>query len=97
VSVQFGGSKLPKALQPRGSYTTPADLKVVADAFVFLQQVRHDADYDLTRTFRRSETLDIIEQAQDAFAAWERVSKTDDARLYLACFLLWDRWDKEPR
>jgi hypothetical protein len=97
VSAQFAGNKLPKALQPRGSYTTPPELKVVADAFVRLQQFRHEADYDLTRTFSRNETHDILRQAQGAFEAWDRVKKTDDARLYLACFLLWDRWDKEQR
>lgn len=97
VSAQFGANKLPKALQPRAAYSTPADLKVVADAFVSLQQARHEADYDLTRTFTRTEAIDIVDQARNAFAAWERVKKSDDARLYLACFLLWDRWDKEPR
>jgi hypothetical protein len=70
---------------------------VVAEAFVRLQQLRHEADYDLTRTFSRTETLEIVREAQNAFEAWGRVRKTDDARLYLACFLLWDRWDKEPR
>lgn len=97
VSAQFGGSKHPKAIQPRGTYTTPADLKTVADTFVRLQQFRHEADYDLTRTFTRNETLDIVRQAQEAFEAWGKVRKSDDARLYLACFLLWERWDKEPR
>src|SRR5688500_10448755 len=48
VSAQFGGNKLPRAIQPSGAYTTPPDLKVVADAFVRLQQLRHEADYDLT-------------------------------------------------
>lgn len=97
VSTQFLGSKLPKAIQPQGSYTTPDDLKVVADAFVRLQQVRYEADYDLARTVTRNETLDIVRQTRGAFDAWERVRKTDDARLYLACFLLWERWDKDPR
>lgn len=97
VSAQFGAHKLPKALHPRGGYTTPADLKTVADTFARLQQFRHDADYDRTRTFTRRETLDIVRQVEYAFAAWDRVRKTDDARMYLACFLLWDRWDKEPR
>jgi hypothetical protein len=69
----------------------------VAKAFVSLQEARHIADYDLSRRFRRREALDFIESARQAFAAWERVRNTDDARLYLACFHLWERWDKDPR
>jgi hypothetical protein len=98
ASVMIGNGKLPKAVQdPDVSYTVPADLKIVADTFVTLQQVRHQADYDLSRVFRREETVSYIEAARQAFEAWDRVRKTDDARMYLACFLLWKRWDDEPR
>jgi hypothetical protein len=69
----------------------------VATTFVSLQEARHGADYDLSRTFRRQEALDFVESARQAFEAWERVRKTDDARVYLACFHLWKRWDEEPR
>lgn len=97
VSAQFAVNKLPKGIQPGGPYTTPADLRLVADAFLLLQQFRHEADYDHTRVFTRSEALSVVQRARSAFEAWGRVRKADDARLYLACFLLWDRWDKEPR
>jgi hypothetical protein len=98
VSTFFANSKVPKALQPlTGGYVTPAELQNVADLFVKLQQARHEADYDLLRDFSRGEALLHAERARDAFADWEKVKKTDDARLYLACFLLWKRWDEEPR
>ena len=29
----------------------------------------------------------------EMLAAWERVKGTDDARMYLACFSLWDKWN----
>jgi uncharacterized protein (UPF0332 family) len=98
ASSMIANDKLPKALQPPGGgYLTPADLKVVANIFVTLQQARHEADYDLSRTFRRQEALAFVQSARQAFAAWERVKKTDDARVYLACFQLWKRWDEDPR
>jgi uncharacterized protein (UPF0332 family) len=98
ASTMIGNDKLPRALQPPGGgYTTPGDLKTVANAFVDLQQARHQADYDLSQTFRRREVLAYIQSARQAFEAWGRIRKTDDARLYLACFLLWKRWDDEPR
>jgi len=98
VSSMIANDKLPKALQPPGGgYMTPADLKSVANAFVSLQQARHEADYDLSRRFRRQEALDFVESARQAFDAWERVRRTDDARVYMACFHLWKRWDEDPR
>jgi hypothetical protein len=98
ASSMIANDKLPKGVQPPGGgYTTPADLKNVANAFVTLQRARHEADYDLARTFRRQETLAFIQTARLAFTAWEKVKKDDYARLYLGCFLLWKRWDEDPR
>ncbi len=98
ASSMIANDKLPKAVQPpSGGYTTPPDLKSVANAFVSLQQARHEADYDLSRTFRKQEALDFVESARQAFEAWERVRRTDDARVYMACFHLWKRWDEDPR
>ncbi len=65
--------------------------------FVTLQQARHEADYDLSRTYRKQEVLDFVKSARQAFEAWERVRKTDDARVYMACFHLLERWDEDPR
>jgi uncharacterized protein (UPF0332 family) len=97
-SLMIASNKLPKAVQPpTGSYSAPVDLKTVAGTFVKLQQARHEADYDLSRSFRRQEALAFVQSARQAFAAWERLRKTDDARLYLACFHLWKRWDDDPR
>ncbi|APW59939.1 hypothetical protein [Paludisphaera borealis] len=96
ASSEIANDKLPKSVIGSG-YSTPPDLKVVANAFVTLQQARHDADYDLSLTFRRQQVLAYIALSRQAFEAWERIRKTDDARLYLACFLLWERWDKKPR
>ncbi len=65
ASSMIASGKLPKSLQPpSSSYMTPPDLKFVANAFVRLQQVRHEADYDLTRMFRREETLAIVQTAR---------------------------------
>jgi hypothetical protein len=98
VSTLFANSKLPRSLQPlTGTYTTPALLQGVAQAFVDLQQARHEADYNLTLRLNREETLTLVRRARQAVADWEQVKRTDDARLYLACFLLWKRWDEEPR
>jgi hypothetical protein len=98
VSSMFANNKLPKGVQsPLGGYITPIGMKTVADAFVDLQQARHAADYDLTYRLSRKETLEFVQMATEAFETWRKVRKTDDARLYLACFHLWKRWDEDPR
>ena len=98
VSQSIARGDRPKVLQPpTGRYTPPPDLRIVAETFTNLQEARHEADYEVTRTFRRHEALDYVRRAQAAFNAWDRIRRTDDASLYLACFLLWKRWDEEPR
>jgi uncharacterized protein (UPF0332 family) len=93
VSEGFGRSELPNAFRTAEKYETPSDLKSVADAFGSLYQARQEADYNTGEPVTRPEALKQIEQAKQAFAAWERVKGTDDARTYLACFSLWDKWN----
>ena len=90
--------KFPNALQdPNNQIIIPKALKSVAAAFVALQAERHQADYKLDRTFSRRQTIENIDMARQAFEDWGRVRKSDHARLYLACFLLAERWKKPPR
>ena len=97
VSMLFANDKLPKAILPATGYRISIDLKIVAEAFSALQQARHDADCDANRIFTRREAANLARQARNAFSAWQRVRRTGEARLYLGCFLLWKRWDEEPR
>lgn len=63
------------------------ELANVAGAFVDLQQARHEADYDLSRRFTRQETVDLVEQAEEAFRDWEVVRKSDQAVTFLVGLL----------
>jgi hypothetical protein len=56
-----------------------------------LEQAKHLAQLDPRETFQ------FVQTAKEAFESWETVRKTDDARLYLARFHLWKRWDEDPR
>ncbi len=98
ASQFIGKHRLPNALQqPGGGYETPVDVKIVADAFVELQAARHEADYDVSRKYLREEVLNYVDLARQAFQAWDKVRKGDGARLYLACFHLWNQWDQKTR
>jgi hypothetical protein len=89
---------LPKSLQQKnGLFAVPPDLQAVAQAVKEMQEERELADYDHSRTYTRKEVELRVEQVAAAFLAWGRVRQTDAARLYLACFLLWDTWNKPAR
>lgn len=50
----FAGGTLRDSLSDRiGIKTIPDDLRRVAQSFLDLQEARHDADYDLSRTFTK--------------------------------------------
>ncbi len=95
ISKSFANGEWPKAFDPvKGAFPVPQELKSVSQAFVDLQQARHDADYNLGKKFTRSEALGFVEQSRKAFEDWDKVRKDDLARIYLACFLLWEQWNK---
>lgn len=81
ASRAFSSGNLHEAL---GNVVIPADLQAVATAFVELQEDRHQADYDVNRQFRKTEAVIRVEQAEEAFKAWDRVRDQSEARLYLA-------------
>lgn len=95
VSLNFAQGKLPSKLN--GIVPIPTQLRDVAKTFVDLQQARHDADYNLGRTFLRHDVLNYVSLVEQAFRDWNAVRDHDIAGLYLGCFSLWDRWEKKIR
>jgi len=91
------GGRLPRSIQPESEYSPPEELLRIARSFIELQDARHDADYVQFRVFVRQEAVGFVIQAEDVFRDWREIRRTDDARLFLANFLLWRRWDGEPR
>jgi hypothetical protein len=88
----FAATHLPPAVASIVSSSVPNDLREVARAFVYLQEARYEADYDLGRRFSRSEVGGLVEQTEQVFAAWQRVRGTDTAKVFLASLLLWRNW-----
>ena len=77
----FGAGALPSAL----SFLLPldADLRLVAQRFSIAQESRHRADYNLRANFNRTDTLNFIDQVEDAFDAYTRVQNSDAATYFL--------------
>ncbi len=69
-TVKSGGSVLP-------------ELNTVAHNFIQLQQHRHTADYDNSKQWSRTDVLNGLTLATDAFTAWRAISAQDAAQDYL--------------
>jgi hypothetical protein len=58
-------------------------LQEVAEAFIQLQDQRYSADYDNSRQWTRTETLNAIVQSETAISSWMEVRKTELAQDFL--------------
>ncbi|MBI2303090.1 MAG: hypothetical protein HYU66_29635 [Armatimonadetes bacterium] len=86
----FAGGNLPATIaQTTSPLPLPADLQLVANTFVRLQEKRHRADYDLRPTFTRADVAVLLRSYDDALAAWRRVRGDPAARFFLICLPLW--------
>jgi len=79
ISPKVGPALAGAALQPQ--------LVSVAAAFVDLQQARHEADYDTARRFTRRKCLDLVAQAEQAFADWNAIGSSLQADVFLVALL----------
>lgn len=69
-TVKSGGDVLP-------------ELNTVAHNFIQLQQHRHKADYDNSKQWSRTDVLNVLALASEAFIAWRAISGQDAAQDYL--------------
>ena len=100
ASDLFARGQLPRAIiVPGRAAPIPADLKAVCQAFLDLKAARESADYVFAEEMTREEAVEFVDQAGQAFEAWESVKETDAARLFLASFLLYTKTvcDQSPR
>jgi hypothetical protein len=67
----------------------PPALRTIAGAFVAAQEDRHEADYDLTAEFIRTDAVAAADRADQAMRLWVTVSATQHARLFLISLLAW--------
>jgi uncharacterized protein (UPF0332 family) len=88
----FAAGALPDHLKAITDATVPDDLRTVAETFAHLQQHRHEADYNVARTFSRSDALDLLARVRGAFEAWGRVRAQQIATVFLVNLLLAKKW-----
>ena len=93
VCVVFGhpGGKPPNWLTLPVPSSLPVGLAHVAQAFVALQDARHDADYNLAQRVSRADALRFYESARSAFEQWRTVKSTPEAKAMLTVMLIFGR------
>ena len=91
VAENFSRGNLPAKIRSGLDGRVPQPKLVsVAEAFVNLQQARHEADYNRARRFTREETLDLYAEARQAFADWNTVRRTVQADAFLVALLAYN-------
>ncbi len=92
VAVQFAQRGVSPKLEP-GLNQLPLQEEIVrvAAAFVDLQQQRHEADYDMGRSFTRLEVLSLISDAEGAFVDWRAVRHSVQADTFLIGLLAFEK------
>ncbi|MBX3183268.1 MAG: hypothetical protein KIT72_04125 [Polyangiaceae bacterium] len=90
----FKGGALPHALQDAVKGPISTELKRLSEGFIELQQARHEADYNLSRTFTRDEALDLLRTAAQAFDDWQVVANTQAGDAFLVALLLRRKLDR---
>jgi hypothetical protein len=69
-------------------------LFAVVQAFVDLQEARHDADYNLDKQWNRLDVLNRIQTARQAFADWATIRSTPTATVFVVALVLQKHWGK---
>jgi uncharacterized protein (UPF0332 family) len=92
VCRSSAGGNLPIATRKLIEQPIEPDLQFIAERFDQLQEARHEADYDTTASFTRTEALQRVAAAEEAFAAWQRVRNNPNATIFLAALMLQRHW-----
>jgi uncharacterized protein (UPF0332 family) len=83
---------IPSATRQLLTFPLDSDLVDVLQAFVKLQDARHEADYDLQRSWSRLDAMAYVEVARQAFAKWARVRRAPNAAVFMSALLLQRYW-----
>ena len=66
----------------------------VLDAFVELQEARHQADYDPTKAWNRLAAATHVATARSAFASWQTIRRSPNTAVFVAALLLQRQWGR---
>ena len=91
----FGSTQLPETVikslpkDPSGKYLVADGIKNISRLFKEIQLKRHQADYDLSEKFQRSEVLALIQEVEQQVQDFSTLPRSDDRQFFLICLLTW--------
>ncbi len=94
VCKHFASGGLPDSTKSLLAAPLSPDVRMVAAIFVDLQDARHEADYNVSKSWTRLEGTRYIQKVHDAFKAVEKIWKTPEGNVFFAALLLQRQWTK---
>jgi hypothetical protein len=88
------GGDIPGATRAVLTLPLEAALVQVLEAFVELQEARHQADYDTTKVWNRLEVANHVATARSAFQDWQSIRRVPNATVFLVALLLQRHWGR---
>jgi len=93
ISRAFAAGALPDSLKMFEPVSP--ELRDLADAFIQLQEARHEADYHVGRSpFSRQEVVNLASRARLALESWTRIKSDASSQAFLTSLLLARKWDR---
>ena len=90
-------TKLPAAIEGNLTFPLEPNLVAVLNAFVALQEARHEADYDLSSQWGRVGVLAHVANVETAFAGWHAVRKTPNASVFMSTLIPHPHFQTRPK
>ncbi len=95
VCGMFSVPVLPKQLSAVLAADVSPDMQRIARTFVQLQDARIAADYNPANSWNRDAVVRYSADAREAFAAWTRIRRTDEANVFAIALLSSKLFEKE--
>lgn len=66
----------------------PGELADIARICHNLQTHRHDADYNFIYSFKKSQVIDIVDEAEQAHEQWNAIKNHEATKVFLAALIV---------
>jgi len=95
VCGMFSAPNASKTIEPILGAPVSADLRSIAQAFIVLQEARHEADYDLESFWTKLTAQELVKVARNAFESWARIRRSHEANVFALALLSVKLFDKD--
>lgn len=95
VCGMFSAAETPKQIRNILGAPVSLHLQSVAQAFIKLQEARHDADYNLDTVWTKLASQELVQVSKSAFAAWSSIRRSHEATVFAMALLSAKLFDRD--